>query len=110
MRTIERIHRFKRDYGRESRGRHGADLDERPAAIVQALCHTPTTTTNDDDKRSCDGVQPSRHIVLGTDFITDIAFFSMRVEPPISLKPGHTSTAVALRTLSEALAKAACAG
>ena len=63
---------------------------------------------DDDDKRSCDGAQPSRHIVLGTDFITDIALFSMRVAPPISLKPGHTSTAVALRTLSEALAKAAC--
>ena len=32
----------------------------------------------------------------------------MRVASPISLKPGHTSTAIALRTLSEALAKAAC--
>ena len=63
---------------------------------------------DDDDKRSCDGTHPSRHIVLGTDFITDIALFSMRVAPPISLRPGHTSTAVALRTLSEALAKAAC--
>ena len=37
MRTIERTHRFKRDYRRESRGHHGADLDERLAAIVQAL-------------------------------------------------------------------------
>lgn len=63
---------------------------------------------DDDDKRGCDGAHPTRHIVLGTDFITDIALFSMRVSPPISLKPGHTSTAVALRTLSEALAKAAC--
>lgn len=63
---------------------------------------------DDDDKRGCDGSHTSRHIVLGTDFITDIALFSMRVAPPLSLKPGHTSTAVALRTLSEALAKAAC--
>ena len=63
---------------------------------------------DDDDKRGCDGTSPSRHIVLGTDFITDIALFSMCVASPISLKPGHTSTAVALRTLSEALAKAAC--
>ena len=62
---------------------------------------------DDDDKRDCGGVHPSRHIVMGTDFITDIALFSMRVTPPLSLKPGHTSTAVALRTLSEALAKAA---
>ena len=63
----------------------------------------------DDDKRSsCNGTHPSRHIVLGTDFITDIALFSMQVAPPITLMPSHTSTAVALRTLSEALAKAAC--
>jgi hypothetical protein len=32
----------------------------------------------------------------------------MRVVAPIKLKPGHSSTAVALRTVSEALAKAAC--
>ena len=62
----------------------------------------------DGDKRSCDGAQLSRHIVLGTDFITDIALFSMRVMSPIRLMPSHTSTAVALRTVSEALAKAAC--
>ena len=63
---------------------------------------------DDDDKRSCDGINPTRHLVLGTDFITDIALFSLRVEQPMSLKPGHTSTVVALRTVSEALATAAC--
>ena len=63
---------------------------------------------DDDDKRSCDGINPTRHIVLGTDFITDIALFSIRVDLPMSLKPGHTSTIVALRTVSEALAAAAC--
>ena len=63
---------------------------------------------DDDDKRNCDGINPTRHIVLGTDFITDIALFSLRVAPPMSLIPGHTSTAVALRTVSEALATAAC--
>ncbi len=62
----------------------------------------------DDDKRNCDGINPVRHLVLGTDFITDIALFSLRVAPPMSLKPGHTSTVVALRTVSEALAAAAC--
>ena len=62
----------------------------------------------DDDRRQCDGTNPTRHVVLGTDFITDIALFSMRVDPPMSLKPGHTSTVVALRTVSEALATAAC--
>ena len=63
---------------------------------------------DDDNRQVCDGMHSSRHIVLGTDFITDIALFSMRVVAPISLKPGHTPTAVALRTLSEALAKSAC--
>ncbi len=62
----------------------------------------------DDDKIICDGINPTRHLVLGTDFITDIALFSLRVAKPVSLKPGHTSTLVALRTVSEALAAAAC--
>lgn len=62
----------------------------------------------DDDKTICDGINPTRHLVLGTDFITDIALFSLRVSAPMSLKPGHTSTLVALRTVSEALAAAAC--
>ena len=62
----------------------------------------------DDRRSSCDGAQTSRHIVLGTDFITDIALFSMHVATPVRLMPGYTSTAVALRTMSEALAKAAC--
>lgn len=56
----------------------------------------------------CDGTGPSRNLVLGTDFITDIALFSMRVAAPLKLKPGHYSTDMALRTASEALAKAAC--
>ena len=63
---------------------------------------------DDDDKRSCDGINPTRRIVLGTDFISDIALFSLRVAPPMNLKPGYTSTAIALRTASEALAAAAC--
>jgi Domain of unknown function (DUF1998) len=63
---------------------------------------------DDDDKQICDGISPTRHIVLGTDFITDIALFSMRVAAPLKLKPGHSSTVVALRTVSESLAKAAC--
>ncbi len=63
---------------------------------------------DDDDKQTCDGINPTRHLVLGTDFITDIALFSMRVDAPLKLRPGQYPTAVALRTLSEALAKAAC--
>ena len=39
MRTIERTSRFKRDYRRESRGRHRNDLDKRLAVIVNALAY-----------------------------------------------------------------------
>ncbi|MCY4119818.1 MAG: type II toxin-antitoxin system YafQ family toxin [Acidobacteria bacterium] len=39
MRTIERTTRFKRDYRRESRGRHRNDLDERLTVIVNALAY-----------------------------------------------------------------------
>ena len=60
------------------------------------------------ERSICNNVNPTRHIVLGTDFITDIALYSLHVESPISLQPGHSSTNVALRTVSEALALAAC--
>jgi hypothetical protein len=56
----------------------------------------------------CSGGFTARKVVLGTDFITDITLFSMRVEEPMRLKPGWHSTDVALRTLSEARAKTAC--
>lgn len=61
----------------------------------------------DEKEPMCEGAGTTRHIVLGTDFITDIALFSMDVELPLRLKPGQYPTAVALRTVSEALAKAA---
>ena len=61
-----------------------------------------------DGQQMCDGGHTTRHLVLGTDFITDIALFSLRVAAPVKLKPSHSSTAVALRTVSEALAQAAC--
>ncbi len=79
--------------------------------------NTPTPTLGmphrkpfptEDGMRECDGKNLTRHLVLGTDFITDIALFSMRVDAPLKLKPGHYATDVALRTVSEAVAKAAC--
>ena len=83
--------------------------------IVSSIGHTSKLTgahhkpyPDDDDKQICDGISPTRHLVLGTDFITDIALFSIRVTKPLNLKPGYSSTIVALRTVSEALAKAAC--
>jgi len=60
-----------------------------------------------DSKKICEGGALTQHLVLGTDFITDIALFSLRVEPPMRLIPGDYPTDVALRTASEALAKAA---
>jgi hypothetical protein len=61
----------------------------------------------DEKEPGCEGAGTTRHIVLGTDFITDIALFSIQVEPPLRLRPGQYPTDVALRTVSEALAKAA---
>ena len=68
----------------------------------------PKPYPDDDDKQICEGESLSPNLVLGTDFITDIALFSIQVSAPLNLKPGHFSTDVALRTVSEALAKAAC--
>jgi ATP-dependent helicase YprA (DUF1998 family) len=73
-----------------------------------AKLFNPHTKPFPDKDEKCNGDRTSRHIVLGTDFITDIALFSMRVEAPLKLKPGQYPTDVALRTVSEALAKAAC--
>lgn len=61
----------------------------------------------DEKQPNCPGYT-SEGIVLGTDFITDVALFSLRVGDPIRLSAGETITQTALRTLAEALARAAC--
>jgi hypothetical protein len=63
----------------------------------------------DEKEPLCPGSGTTRGLVLGTDFITDIALFSLRVAAPLKLRPGLYPTDVALRTVSEALAKAAAA-
>jgi hypothetical protein len=50
----------------------------------------------------------AKGIVLGTDFISDVLLISLQVEPPVALPPGLLATEVAMRTLCEALSKAAC--
>jgi hypothetical protein len=55
----------------------------------------------------CDGI-PWRGVVLGADFPTDIALFSLRLEVPFRLPPANSETFSAMRTICEALAKAAC--
>lgn len=62
----------------------------------------------DDREPMCPGDGLSGHLVLGTDFITDVALYSLRVTDPLVLRPGSFSSGIALRSLSEALARAAC--
>ncbi len=56
----------------------------------------------------CPGGGATRGMVLGTDFISDVLLISLSVEAPLTLLPGLLATDVALRTISEALTKAAC--
>ncbi|MGH9908147.1 MAG: DUF1998 domain-containing protein [Pyrinomonadaceae bacterium] len=62
----------------------------------------------DEKESTCPGGKTARAIVLGTDFITDVLLISLRVGPPVSLQPGLLATEIAMRTLCEALSKAAC--
>lgn len=59
------------------------------------------------DQRECPG-SPVTHTILGTDFPTDVTLFSMRLQAPFRLQPGVDETTIALRTVCEALARAAC--
>lgn len=51
----------------------------------------------------------TKGLVLGTDFITDVLLVALRADAPITLIPGVLATDVALRTICEAVTKAACA-
>lgn len=61
----------------------------------------------DDKEPMCPGGYTARGIVLGTDFITDVLLISVTVERPIELTPSYLATQIALRTLCEAISKAA---
>lgn len=61
----------------------------------------------DEKEPQCTGTYTTTHIVLGTDFITDVALFSLSFQAPVNLMPTSSVTQVALRTVSEALARAA---
>jgi hypothetical protein len=58
-----------------------------------------------DQQELCPG-RVSPNVVLGTDFITDIALFSFTLDEPFVVFPGNAETASALRTVCEAVAKA----
>ena len=58
--------------------------------------------------RDCKGGGTTSGLVLGTDFISDVLLVSVRVAPPLTLRPADLPTDIALRTVCEALTKAAC--
>jgi ATP-dependent helicase YprA (DUF1998 family) len=60
------------------------------------------------EEGDCPGDRVARNIVLGTDFITDVALFSLPLDAPFRLRPGNDETHIALRSVCEALARAAC--
>jgi len=63
----------------------------------------------DSKEQTCSGGGSTKGLVLGTDFITDVLLVAIRVGAPLTLVPGVLATDVALRTICEALTKAACA-
>jgi ATP-dependent helicase YprA (DUF1998 family) len=77
-----------------------------PTGVVGAAHRKPYPDLKDPN---CPGGGATKGLVLGTDFITDVLLVSVRVDAPITLTPGMLATDVALRTLCEALTKAACA-
>lgn len=85
-------------------GRIEATTQEAPKLYAP---HPKPFPTNPGEE-TCLGSATARKIVLGTDFVTDVALFNMRLTLPIRLRPGAYETEVTLRTASEALAKAAC--
>jgi len=62
----------------------------------------------DDRHPDCGGGRAAKGICLGVDFISDILLLSLRVESPVRLTPGYFASEIALRTVSEAIAKATC--
>jgi len=75
-----------------------------PTATVVGLHPKPYP---DLKEPTCQGSASTRGLVLGTDFISDVLLVSLRVERPLTLRPGFLATEVALRTVSEALTIAA---
>lgn len=81
-----------------------------PTALPNGVVGTAHRKPYPDQRdANCPGGGASKGIVLGTDFISDVLLVSIRVSPPICLMPSVLGTEVALRTICEALTKAACA-
>lgn len=76
-----------------------------PKGVVGAAHRKPYPDLKDG---SCPGGGATKGLVLGTDFISDVLLISIGVDSPITLMPSLLATDVALRTISEAITKAAC--
>ena len=76
-----------------------------PKGVVGAAHRKPYPDPRD---ANCSGGGATKGLVLGTDFISDVLLVSMKVKRPLTLTPGLLATDVSLRTISEALTKAAC--
>ena len=76
-----------------------------PTGSVGSAHKKPFPDPRDED---CPGGGTTLGLVLGSDFISDILLISINVDPPATVAPRLLATDVALRTLSEALTKAAC--
>lgn len=61
----------------------------------------------DERESNCPGNRIATHVILGTDFVSDVALFSFRLEQGVRLPPAATITSIAMRTLAEAIARAA---
>ncbi len=77
-----------------------------PRGVVGTAHRKPFPDLRDSN---CPGGGATKGLVLGTDFISDVLLVSVSVKPPVTLVPSLLATDVALRTISEALTKAACA-
>ena len=79
-----------------------------PTALPSGTVGGPHLKPYPDERQPmCSGAASTRGLVLGTDFISDVLLISLRVDPPLILRPGYLATEVALRTLSDALTVAA---
>ena len=80
-----------------------------PTALPKGSVASPHKKPYPDPREeNCHGGGTTLGLMLGTDFISDILLVSITVDPPTTVAPRLLATDVALRTVSEALAKAAC--
>ena len=80
-----------------------------PTAVPEGTVLGPHRKPFPDPREpNCPGGRATKGMVLGTDFITDVLLVSLSVLPPLVLRPSFLATDVALRTVCEAVTKAAC--